>query len=70
LVPGGVIVIDDYGFRSCVGARIAVDTFFGTRPEHPLYLPTGQCVVFRTPGAAEPQALAASTVGGAQTRQQ
>lgn len=28
LVPGGVMIFDDYGFQSCPGARRAVDTFF------------------------------------------
>jgi O-methyltransferase len=49
LVPGGVMVFDDYGFRSCPGARTAVDEFFRDRPESPVYLPTGQCVVTRHP---------------------
>ncbi len=47
LVPGGVMVFDDYGFLSCPGAREAVDVFFAGRPETPCYLPTGQCVVVR-----------------------
>jgi O-methyltransferase len=47
LVPGGVMVFDDYGFLSCPGARLAVDEFFAGRPEAPCYLPTGQCVAVR-----------------------
>lgn len=47
LVPGGIMVFDDYGFLSCPGAKAAVDEFFSTRPETPLYLPTVQCVVTR-----------------------
>jgi O-methyltransferase len=49
LVPGGMLVFDDYGFRSCVGARRAVDDFFADKPERVLYLPTGQGVVIRSP---------------------
>lgn len=48
LASGGVMVFDDYGFPSCPGARRAVDEFFGTKPEVPLILPTGQAVVIRT----------------------
>jgi O-methyltransferase len=47
LSPGGVIVVDDYGFPSCPGARRAVDDFFAVRPEVPLCLTTGQAIVFR-----------------------
>jgi O-methyltransferase len=47
MVPGGIMVIDDYGFPSCPGARRAVDEFFADRPEAPLCLPTGQCLVVR-----------------------
>ena len=44
---GGVMVFDDYGFISCPGARRAVDEFFTTKRERPIYLPTGQAVVIR-----------------------
>lgn len=47
LQPGGIMVFDDYGFRSCPGARKAVDEYFSNKPEHPLYLPSGQSVVIR-----------------------
>jgi len=49
LVPGGIMVFDDYGFPSCAGARRAVDEAFATRPEVPLCLPTGQCLVVKLP---------------------
>ncbi|HEV3085635.1 MAG TPA: TylF/MycF/NovP-related O-methyltransferase [Candidatus Elarobacter sp.] len=45
---GGVLVYDDYGFPSCPGARRAVDTFYADKPERPLVLSTGQCLVFKT----------------------
>jgi len=47
LVPGGVLVFDDYGFELAAGARAAVDEFFADKPERPIYLPTGQCFVLR-----------------------
>ncbi len=47
LVPGGVLVFDDYGFPSCPGARAAIDEFFKDKPESPLILINGQCVVVR-----------------------
>lgn len=59
LVPGGVMVIDDYGLRTCPGAKLAVDSFFATTPEAPCYLPTGQAVVTRLypPGKPFPVAF-------------
>jgi O-methyltransferase len=47
LVPGGFLVFDDYGFPSCAGARRAVDEAFAARPEVPVCLPTGQCLVVK-----------------------
>jgi hypothetical protein len=47
MVPGGLMIFDDYGWTSTPGARAAVDEFFSARPETPLYLPTGQAIVVR-----------------------
>lgn len=47
LVPGGIVVFDDYGPASCPGARRAVDEFFRDRPETPFVFMTGQCMVVR-----------------------
>lgn len=44
--PGGFMVFDDYGFKSCPGARMAVDEYFADKYRIPLVLPTGQAVVF------------------------
>lgn len=47
LSPGGVIVLDDYGFASCPGARRAVDDFFADKPERPLALLTSQALIHK-----------------------
>ncbi len=53
LTDGGIMVFDDYGFRGYVdAAKKAVDEFFGDRPETPLALRTGQCVVIKLPHSA------------------
>lgn len=47
---GGFVILDDYGFPSCPGARAAVDEFFAADTCVPLCLPTGQAVVFKGVG--------------------
>jgi O-methyltransferase len=47
VVPGGVLLFDDYGFPSCPGARTAVDEFFAGKPEIAVVMPTAQCWVQR-----------------------
>jgi O-methyltransferase len=54
LAPGGIIVLDDYGFVSCPGVRKAVDEFFIDKPDLPLMFPSGQAMVVRTGGAGRP----------------
>ncbi len=47
---GGILIIDDYGFephRDTAGR--AVDEFFADKPEVPLYLRSGQCLIMRLP---------------------
>lgn len=40
--PGGIILLDDHGFKSCPGAKQAADEFFAGKPERLAMLPTGQ----------------------------
>lgn len=44
---GAFILVDDYGFSMCPGARKAVDDFFADKEEVPLALPTGQALVVK-----------------------
>lgn len=46
MVPGGVLVFDDYGFTSCPGAKRSVDAFFAGR-EPVLHLATSQAIVLK-----------------------
>lgn len=47
LSSGGVMVLDDYGHRSCLGAKQAVDEYFSRQPSVPLPLYTGQAIVMK-----------------------
>jgi len=47
-VDGGVIVMDDYGFVTCPGAKRAADEFFCSKPEPLVMLTTGQALVLKT----------------------
>lgn len=47
LVPGALVIMDDYGFRSCPGARKAADDFMADKPERIALLPTGQAIFYR-----------------------
>ena len=49
MVPGGVLVFDDYGFTSCPGAKRATDAFFEGKPEPVLHLTTSQALVIKLP---------------------
>jgi predicted O-methyltransferase YrrM len=45
VTPGGVIVCDDYGSTLCPGAKKAFDEFFADKPERPISILTGQCII-------------------------
>ena len=47
MVKSGIMVFDDYGFKTCPGAKQAVDDCFKAKPEVPWYLPTGQAIVVK-----------------------
>jgi predicted O-methyltransferase YrrM len=53
VVPGGVIVLDDYGFATCPGAHRAVREFMADKPEYVIHAPTGQGIIFRRPLAGQ-----------------
>jgi O-methyltransferase len=53
LVPGAVMVFDEYGFAPAHGERDAVDEFFADKPESPIVLATGQAMVIRLPDAGD-----------------
>jgi O-methyltransferase len=45
---GGIIVLDDYGFTTCPGARHAIDSYMKDKPEPIIALPTGSAFIVRT----------------------
>ncbi len=48
MTPGGVMIFDDYGFPGYKFAeKRAVDEFFNGKPESPISLRTGQCLVLK-----------------------
>ena len=51
VTSSGLLVFDDYGSESCPGAKMAVDEFFHDKPEAPIYLATGQCLVIKKANA-------------------
>jgi O-methyltransferase len=44
---GGIIIVDDYGFISCPGARKAVDEFFHDKDDKPLCLAGGNALLVK-----------------------
>lgn len=49
LVPGAMVVLDDYGWPGYEDQRAAIDAFFAGKDEDVLALPTGQGLVIRLP---------------------
>lgn len=48
LVPGGILLCDDYGYHTCPGARKAFDDFAVEIPERSvIHLPTGQGFIIK-----------------------
>lgn len=47
VVPGGVMIFDDYGFPDCPGAKRAVDDWSATTGVGIQPLPTGQCLIHK-----------------------
>ncbi|WP_020409612.1 TylF/MycF/NovP-related O-methyltransferase [Hahella ganghwensis] len=47
MVPGGMIVCDDYGFETCPGATKALDDFFRDKTESVIHLTTGTAFVIK-----------------------
>ncbi len=45
LVPGGIILVDDYGFTTCPGAKKATDEFLERGGFTHFHLLTGQCIL-------------------------
>jgi hypothetical protein len=48
LVPGGVLLLDDYGFITTEGAQQAVDEFCARGRIPSVYLPTGQGLILKS----------------------
>ncbi len=48
VVPGGVILLDDYEWEGCPGIKKAVDDFMPDKPEVPIVTARYQCAVIRT----------------------
>ena len=49
LEPDGIIIVDDYGFETCPGAKMAADQFVAANKRMSLmHLLTGQAILFQT----------------------
>ena len=48
LTRGAIVIDDDYGFpRYRLAAKKALDDFFSDKPEKPITLRTGQCLIIK-----------------------
>lgn len=47
VLPGGIILFDDYGWGGYHDTKVAVDAFFESKPGILLPMPTGQAIFFR-----------------------
>lgn len=50
MVPGGILLFDEYGCPAALGEKDAVDQFLGDKPESVTALPTGQAMFIKLPG--------------------
>lgn len=50
IVPGGVMVIDDYGGRWWPGTKCAAEEFFAQKPERIIAMPFFQAMIIKLPG--------------------
>ncbi len=49
MVPGGVLVLDDYEWPHCEGVKVALTEFMADKPEVPIITARYQCTVIRQP---------------------
>lgn len=49
MVPGAVMLFDEYGFPAARGEKDAVDEFFADKPEAPIPFVTGQAMILKLP---------------------
>lgn len=49
LLPGGVLLFDDYGWRGYEDQRLLLEAFFDSRDEDLIALPTGQAFLIKRP---------------------
>lgn len=47
LVPGGILLCDDYGFQTCPGAQRAMDELASSVSEPLIHVPTGQAFLIK-----------------------
>jgi O-methyltransferase len=47
VATGGMLLLDDHGFRTCPGATKAAEDFFADKPEQLSLLPTGQAFTIK-----------------------
>jgi O-methyltransferase len=47
MVKGGMMIFDDYGFRTCPGVKTAVEEFCERKGIASIYLPSGQCLIIK-----------------------
>jgi len=48
LNQGAIMLFDDPGFKTCSGAKYAIEEFFSDKNENIIFLPTGQALIIRS----------------------